>query len=65
MDIATILTILKGISEIAPLVETTIPIVQAIIAGQTVSSAQVAQLAQVMSALEKIADAKAASITQA
>jgi hypothetical protein len=62
MDLTAIIALLNAAATLLPEIEKIVPIANAIISGQTVTSAQAAQLWTVIANLESIAAAKAAQI---
>jgi hypothetical protein len=62
MDLTVILALLNAAATLLPEIEKIVPIAEAIISGQTVTSAQAAQLWTVIANLESVAAAKAAQV---
>ena len=62
MDLTVILALLNAAATLLPEIDKIVPIAEAIISGQTVTSAQAAQLWTVIANLESVAAAKAAQV---
>jgi len=65
MHLTAIIALLNAAATLLPEIEKIVPIANAIISGQTVTSAQAAQLWTVIATLESTAAAKAAQIEEA